>query len=294
MAIAPNPSVVSMPAEPAGCLTVLDFLVCKFPHIPVELWQQRMAEGKVHWADGTAIGPDSLFAPQQRIFYYREVAQEPQIPFEERILHRDDQLLVACKPHFLPVVPRGIYVQECLLNRLRRRTGIDSLAPIHRIDRETAGLVLFSVDPDSRGLYQRLFADGKVKKGYRAVAKLADGVRAGYRWTVANRMVTGSPRFRMQVVDGEVNARSEIRCVEERDGRGLFELSPLTGKTHQLRVHMSGLGMPLLNERYYPELQPKTPDDYSRPLQLLARNISFVDPLTGQLREYRSERSLAW
>ncbi|MEH6578812.1 MAG: pseudouridine synthase [Amphritea sp.] len=311
MSIAPTPSVVCMPQDSQGCLVVLDFLVRKFPQISRDVWLQRMQDGNVHWDDGTLITKSTPYVAQKRISYYREVAQEPVIPFTETILFQDDELLVACKPHFLPVTPGGIYVQECLLNRLRRSTGIKTLAPIHRIDRETAGIVMFSVNPDHRGCYQQLFANRQVRKHYHAIAPIvicedastganAGGEEAcsdaliGRQWLIESRMVKGEPRFRMRTVDGDINARSTIKCVDVRAGRGFFHLSPLTGKTHQLRVHMSELGYPLENDRFYTELQPRVADDYQRPLQLLAKQIEFTDPLSGERRYFQTDRCLNW
>lgn len=289
------PSSVVMPPDAQGAETVLQFLSRRFDRIPEAEWRARMAAGTVHWQDGTPVQPDTPYRVEGRVFYYREVEQEPNIPFTETILYQDEELLVACKPHFLPVTPGGAYVEECLLNRLRSRTGIDTLSPVHRIDRETAGLVMFSVNPDSRGRYQRLFADGNIRKTYQAVAAVSHNPpQIDQRWHVENRMAQAEQWFRMQVVPGEVNARSTIRCLAVRDGRGLFELSPLTGKTHQLRVHMQSLGYPLENDLFYPVLQPKGADNYECPLQLLAWRLAFTDPLRGTAFEFESPRILQW
>lgn len=293
------PSTVTMPADNAGCATVLAFLIKKFPRIPEDVWCQRVAQGNVHWDDLQPVTACCAYAPKKRVFYYREVAEEPVIPFSEEIIYQDDELLVACKPHFLPVTPAGIYVRECLLNRLREKTGIDSLAPIHRIDRETAGLVLFSVNPETRADYHPLFANGQVKKTYLAIAPVPEQEDiAGRDWLIENRIVEAEQWFRMTAAEGEfageVNARSMVRCLKVKGDRGLFQLSPITGKTHQLRVHMSGLGYPLLNDRLYPMLQPKSADNYDTPLQLLAHRLYFTDPLTGKERQFVSTRTLNW
>ncbi len=291
------PSSAVMSPDFRQCATVLDFLVQKYPRIPASIWRDRIVAGNVHWEDKTPVTEDSPFQLNQRVFYYREVPDEPVIPFAEQILFQDEQLLVACKPHFLPVTPGGIYVEQCLLHRLRKKTGIDTLTPIHRIDRETAGLVLFSVNPDNRGLYQRMFAEGTISKTYHGIAALGDGAPddlRGREWLVENRMVEAEQWFRMTIGEGEVNARSTVRCVDLQAGRALFELSPLTGKTHQLRVHMMSLGFPLENDLFYPELQPRKPDNYDKPLQLLAKTVAFTDPVTGQSRSFTSPRSLQW
>ncbi len=295
MGLSLHPCKVTMPPERKDCATVLDFLIAHFTRVDESLWRQRMAEGKIHWEDKTLITEHDAYVSQGRVFYYREVEQEPVIPFEEEILYQDDEILVVCKPHFLPVTPAGIYVQECLLNRLRKRTGIQTLAPMHRIDRETVGIVLFSVNSDNRHLYHGLFSHpGSIQKTYRAFARVEgqEKPQPGQRWTIENRIVDGTPWFRMTTAKGEINARSEITCLKVREDRALFELSPLTGKTHQLRLHMSDLGYPLVNDRLYPELQPKSLDNFEAPLQLQAYRLAFTDPMTNEQRCFKSKREL--
>jgi tRNA pseudouridine32 synthase / 23S rRNA pseudouridine746 synthase len=298
MGISNYPSAVTMPKDSAGCSSVLDFLIKKFPRIKPDIWLQRIRDGKVQWDDKTSVSEHSPYSPHRRVFYYREVEQEPVIPFSETILYQDDKLLVVDKPHFLPVTPNGNYVRQSLLYRLRSSTGIDTLTPIHRLDRWTAGVVMFTINPEMRGLYQMLFADGQVTKTYHAIAMISATpdieTQLPKEWLVANRIVRGDPRFRMTVTNGEINARTHIECVAVKNGKGLFHLYPLTGKTHQLRLHMSGLGMPILNERYYPELQPESADDFNQPLQLLAKQLEFIDPITAEPRCFSSHQNLVW
>ena len=298
MGISRHPSVVTMPPGETRFSTVLDFLVSQFPIVPAGIWRKRLSEGKVHWEDRTVIDETASYAPYKRVFYYREVEEEPVIPFRENILFQNDELLVACKPHFLPVTPGGKYVEECLLNRLRRRTGIETLTPVHRIDRETAGIVLFSVNPDTRSRYHDLFVYGQISKTYHAVAHIPDTaephLHQNRKWTVNNRMAVGKPKFRMSITAGETNACSNIHCIEARNRQGLFHLNPVTGKRHQLRLHMASLGFPLVNDRYYPELQDESADNFTKPLQLLARQVDFTDPATGEFRTFVTERKLAW
>jgi tRNA pseudouridine32 synthase/23S rRNA pseudouridine746 synthase len=291
--IAKHPSVVTLPAAPTPYPSITEFLCRAFPGIPPDQWAQRVREGKVLDDQGRPINADTPYAPSKRIFYFREVENEPVIPFMEKILFQNDEILVADKPHFLPVIPGGRYVEECLLNRLRARTGIAALAPLHRLDRETAGLVIFSVNPKTRAAYHGLFMRGTVEKIYHALAEV-NQPPPETQWTVENRIVRGEPRFRMKIVPGAFNARSHIRLLEVKHNRGLFRLQPVTGKTHQLRLHMCGLGYGIINDRVYPELQPERDDDFERPLQLLAREIRFHDPVTGADREFRSGRELAW
>lgn len=264
-------------------------MVFKFPQIGAEIWRQRALAGKLHWHDGSAITLDTLYQPQQRVYYYREVEQEPEIPFSEHIIFEDADILVAYKPHFLPVTPGGDYVNECLQSRLREKTGIANLQALHRIDRVTAGLVMFSVNPDTCHLYHQMFASRQINKTYQAIAKIdnqSNEPKAGQQWEVINRLERGDPRFLMRVVDGEANSHSKICYLIRSEGKALFELEPVTGKTHQLRVHMQTIGWPILNDRYYPLLQPESVDDFSQPLQLLAQKLSFVDPVTSELRAF--------
>lgn len=293
MGISPCPSVVTLPKTERIYPAILDFLDSRFPAVSRETWKQRILEGKVLRDGGIPITLASEYIPQQRIFYFREVASETHIPFAETILYRDEHVLVACKPHFLPVTPGGRYVDQCLLNRLRSSTGIRDLAPLHRIDRETAGIVLFSVNPRTRGRYGELILKGGLEKSYQAISA---GQPADNRtsWIIENRIERGEPWFRMRSVPGTVNARSEVRLMETKEGRGLFNLQPITGKTHQLRLHMSSIGCGILNDRYYPELQPESADNFDKPLQLIARSVRFRDPLCGELREFVSERALLW
>lgn len=293
MAISQYRATVTMPKTEKPYPTVLDFLCLRFPKVERSCWQKRIADGKVLGEDGHPITERSEYAPQKRIFYFREVAEEPVIPFAEQIVFQNQEFLVACKPHFLPVTPGGPYVDQCLLHRLRKTTGNDDLVPMHRIDRETAGLVLFSANSKTRTLYCELFRTGKVDKSYRAVSAGSGDPGEG-AWLVENRMVPGEPWFRMKTTDGPANASSRIELVEVRNGKSLFNLSPVTGKTHQLRVHMSGLGFGLLNDRYYPELQPQGPDDFDAPLQLLAKTVQFEDPITGKQMGFESDRKLLW
>jgi tRNA pseudouridine32 synthase / 23S rRNA pseudouridine746 synthase len=293
MGISKTPSVVTLPDVAHPYPSILDFLARTFPHISRSLWTERMLAGKVLDDSGIPISTDTQYTPARRIFYFREVESEPVIPFAETILFQDDELLAACKPHFLPVIPGGRFVTECLLNRLRTRTGITDLVPLHRIDRETAGIVIFSVNQKTRGRYHELFLHGKVEKTYLALAALSQPPQAA-QWTVENRIVRGEPRFRMQVVPGIANARSRIHLLEVQANRARFRLHPLTGKTHQLRLHMSSLGFNIINDRVYPALQPERDDEFDRPLQLLAKTLRFRDPVSGQNREFSSARELAW
>jgi len=294
MTISEHPSKLSLPQTNPGVATVLEYLIIKFPYINAQIWRQRIADGKVHRHDGSLITTQSLFQPQQRVYYYREVESEPSIPFEEKIVFQDQHILVVYKPHFLAVIPSGIYVNECLQNRLRRSTGIETLQALHRLDRVTAGLVIFSANPDTRHRYHQLFKTRQIHKTYQAIAKISDGEDLiNQEWVIKNRIVQCEPRFRMRVTEGEANSHSVVRCLQQSTQKALFELNPVTGKTHQLRVHMQALGWPILNDKYYPQLQPLSADNYSAPLQLLAKKLQFIDPVTQQPRCFSYDCNLS-
>ena len=294
MAISEQPSKLSLPQINPGVATVLEYLILKFSYIDAQIWRQRIADGKVHWHDGSLITTQSPFQPQQRVYYYREVESESIIPFKETILFQDQHILMAYKPHFLAVTPGGIYVNECLQNRLRRSTGIKALQALHRLDRVTAGLVMFSVNPRTRHYYHHLFETRQIHKTYQAIASISNGENLiGQQWEIKNRIVPAEPRFRMSVTEGKANSHSVIRCIQQSTKQALFELHPVTGKTHQLRIHMQTLGWPILNDKYYPQLQPQSADNYSAPLQLLAKKLQFIDPITREPRCFSCDRSLS-
>lgn len=283
VSIARQASEITLPAVNLGWGTVLQFLCSQFPFINEAVWRERIATGKVHWFNGAAISADTPFMPSKRLCYYREVTAEPVIPFAHRILYRDEHIIVADKPHFLPVTPGGEYVNECLLARLQRETGIADMVPVHRLDRDTAGLVLFSINAQSRPAYYQLFSSGTIRKQYQAVARLTprqQEQQLPVNWHIANRIEKSTPRFINAIVPGKVNAVSDISLIKRHNELGLFELIPDTGKTHQLRLHMLSIGSPILNDNYYPVLQPKQIPQLDRPLQLLAMTLSFTDPIT--------------
>ena len=283
-----GPSCVGLPAGPWR--TVTDFLVDRFPAISRGVWLERMAKQLVVDEFGSLVTPERPYPGHMRIYYYRAVDVEARIPFEEAVLYQDSHLVVADKPHFLPVTPSGHYLQETLLVRLKNRLGIDTLIPIHRIDRETAGLVLFSINPSERNAYQALFRDHAVVKHYEAIAPW----RADLTWplTRKSRIVEDEPFFRQREVPGVPNSETHIDVIEQNGHHARYALSPITGKKHQLRVHMNAIGLPILNDRMYPPVANTPDDDYSLPLQLLAKSIAFTDPATGQPRRFESQFAL--
>jgi tRNA pseudouridine32 synthase/23S rRNA pseudouridine746 synthase len=269
---------------------MLDFFEQRFPAINRALWQQRMEQGLVIDERGAAVTPDRPYQAHQRVYYYRAVPAEPRIPFDETVLYRDEHLVVADKPHFLPVVPSGNYLAETLLLRLRQKLGLPALVPIHRIDRDTAGLVLFSVQAASRAAYHALFAERQVKKTYEAIAPWRSDLN--FPLTRESRMVEADHFMLQHEIAGVANAVTHINVLEVHGDMARYTLSPVTGKRHQLRVHMAALGLPIVGDGLYPTLTPEGQMDYDRPLQLLARSIEFIDPISGLPRRFESERRL--
>ena len=276
---------------PAGhWQTILDFFKEQYPYVEKATWLSRMAKGQVVDETGLRLHAGSPYRVGACIFYYREPESEIGIPFAEQVLYRDEHILVVDKPHFLPVVPSGRFLHETLLVRLKKRERLEQLVPIHRIDRETAGLVLFSLNPATRGHYASLFHHRKVKKVYEALARTQPGLN--FPMTRRSRIVAGEPFFRMKEVEGEANSETYIDIFEKNKDTTRFQLRPVTGRKHQLRLHMAALGMPVVNDKLYPDISLAEPDDFSTPLKLLAKSIAFQDPLTGQEHYFESTRNL--
>ncbi|QNP48913.1 pseudouridine synthase [Diaphorobacter aerolatus] len=284
-----NPSCVVLPSVGEGNL--LDFFAQRLPAVSRDEWLRRMRRGEVVDEFGEPASPERAFAPGVRFYYYRELERETEIPFHAEILFQDEHLLVADKPHFLPVVPTGRFLQQTLLVRLKRETGLQELSPVHRIDRDTAGLVLFSVQRSSRGAYQALFRDRAVDKEYEAVARHRADLTFP-REHLSRMQECPEQFFRMQEVPGDPNSRTQMEIIEEQGGFARYLLKPVTGKRHQLRVHMAALGLPLMGDGFYPVVNDPQEGDWSNPLQLLARRLEFTDPVTGRQRRFESTRRL--
>jgi tRNA pseudouridine32 synthase / 23S rRNA pseudouridine746 synthase len=284
MSRASSPSRLQLPA--GAWTTVLDCLCERFPAIPRRTWIDRFARGLVLDAQGQALSVDTAFRVGAEILYFREVAEEPAIPFEERLLHVDENLVVADKPHWLPVAPTGAFVRQTLLTRLMRRLGNQALVPLHRLDRETAGLVLFSANPATRDAFQRLFRERRIRKHYQAIAPALPAQVFPLRRR--SRLARGEPFFRMQEVEGEANSETLVTTIEQTGALWRYALEPVSGRKHQLRVHMAALGAPILNDSLYPTLCRGSEPDYAAPLKLLAANLEFVDPLSGAQRRFDS------
>lgn len=251
--------------------------------------EQRFCGGR-GWR---TIDENTLFEPGKTMFYYRETSREsePRIPFEEKILHIDEHLIVVDKPHFLPVIPSGRFLRETLLTRLRLRPelqylSVEDITPIHRLDKDTAGVMLLSLNPATRRDYQAMFQEKTVRKTYEAVAPTRTDL--DYPLDISSRMERGEKFFLTRETEGEPNAHTTIELIENRGAFSLYRLTPHTGKKHQLRVHMMSLNMPLMNDALYPTPLAAGDEDYDRPLKLLAKRIEFTDPVSGEIRVFES------
>lgn len=271
--------------------TVLDFLIERFPFIHSEILQDRMSRGDIVDEIGKPFDKKAPYRNEVFLFYYREIPNEPEIPFKERILFKNENFIVVDKPHFIPVTPTGRFVKESLLARLKHHYQIEEISPIHRLDRETAGIVMFTCNAEVRGAFQTLFQKREVDKTYKAIAPLST---KKFPLTHRSRLVKSEPFFIMKEEQGEANSETHIDIKEVKSNLALYSLKPVTGKQHQLRVHMMSLACPILNDSFYPKLLPCKGEDYSKPLQLLAQSIAFVDPITGKNRYFKSQQKLSF
>lgn len=308
-------SKVGVPANTR--LSAIDFLCTRFPAIQREVWLQRFDAGRVLNAMGQRIEPSLPLLGETHLLYFREVTNESTLPFKAKIIFQDAHLVVADKPHFMPVTPGGQYVQQSLLVQLKQQLNLPELSPIHRIDRETAGLVVFSVRAQDRDAYQALFRLRQVDKTYEAIAGVPESspLKLEFPLTHKSKMVEDAQFFRMrelgadEIQDGEAcNSETWIDCIERLDGNASvmstlttsppalarYVLKPVTGQRHQLRVHMNALGLPLVGDQFYPVVKraADAPNDFDAPLQLLAKTITFNDPLAGVERSFESCRAL--
>jgi tRNA pseudouridine32 synthase/23S rRNA pseudouridine746 synthase len=292
--------------------TAMDYMMHRWGHIDPQGIEDRFDAGEIVGEAGVPLDRGTPLQNHTFIWYYRTLPPETRIPVELDILHQDEHLLVVDKPHFLPTTPGGTYIQESALVRLRNQLNLPDLIPMHRLDRMTAGILLLSTNPETRGKYQVLFEKRQVQKEYECVAAAepaAGHPAVDFPVVVRNRMTKSRSYLLAEVIDGEPNAETRIdrvRTFEEHrpagsatraDGgtrrRALYRLEPHSGKTHQLRVHMASLGLGIVHDAFYPELLDKAPDNYAKPLQLLARGIRFLDPISGLPVEYRSRLSLS-
>jgi tRNA pseudouridine32 synthase / 23S rRNA pseudouridine746 synthase len=289
-----NATRMRMPEE-GPWATAMDYVLERFNHVDRDGIVDRFIRGEVKALGGEIVTPETPLSEHTFIWYYRELPVEDRLPVELSVLHQDENLVVVDKPHFLPTTPGGMYVQESALVRLRVLLDLPDLVPIHRLDRMTAGVLLFSANPETRGNYQLLFEKRRVQKTYEAVAGIREGLE--FPLTVRSRMIKSRTYLLAQEVEGEPNAETRIELLDTHIGEtgavGLYKLYPHTGKTHQLRVHLASQGIGIVNDPFYPVLHEQAPDDYTKPLQLLAKSIAFTDPLTHQPVQYTSRLRLS-
>ncbi|CCQ14440.1 putative RNA pseudouridylate synthase [Rhodococcus sp. AW25M09] len=270
--------------------TVRDFLVASERRIPPHRIDAMLAAGDIVDMNGP-LSPDAPYVAGEAVWFHRDLPTETVVPFDISIVHRDDALLVIDKPHFLPTIPRGGHILQTALVRLRRELDLPQLVPAHRLDRVTAGLVLFVVDPSLRGAYQTLFQDRKVHKEYEAIAPHDPALTLPT--VVRSRIVSEKGQFTAREVVGEPNAHTTVELLDHRDGLGRYRLTPLTGRTHQLRLHMNSLGVPILGDDLYPKATDRAVENFTDPLQLLASSIEFKDPISKSIRRFETGLSLA-
>ncbi|MDQ0983594.1 RluA family pseudouridine synthase [Streptomyces sp. V2I9] len=287
---------VRLPEDPGSFpATVGEYLVGRFGGAVGAARVAGMLEaGRFVGADGAAVRDAEPYTAGRCLWFHRDFAPEEPVPFPVGVVYRDERIVVVDKPHFLATMPRGRHITETAVARLRRELDLPALQPAHRLDRLTAGLLLCVVRPEDRGAYQTLFRDRRVCKEYEAVAPYDPSVALPR--TVRSRIVKERGVLTAREEPGEPNSESRVELVERRGGVGRYRLLPTTGRTHQLRVHMNALGLPILHDPLYPVVEAEgAADDFSRPLQLLARVLEFTDPVGGEPRRFMSGLRLsAW
>lgn len=282
---------LKLPSEGAWP-SLREHLVERLPRVAAERIDEMLAEERI-WGVAGPLGADAPFVPDSYIWFHRDLPVEVPVPFEVGVVYQDEDIVVADKPHFLATIPRGAHIMQTALVKLRDSLGLPDLSPAHRLDRVTAGLVLFVVRREMRGKYQTMFRDRLVRKEYEAIAPYDPELELPR--VVRSRIIKERGIITAFEVDGEPNAETHVSLVEHRGALGRYHLKPLTGRTHQLRLHMSGLGVPIVNDDFYPVLRDRPLDDFSSPLQLLARTLSFKDPMSGADRSFTSGLKLsAW
>ncbi|MGV9723176.1 RluA family pseudouridine synthase [Nocardia beijingensis] len=286
-----DPARLRLP-EQGHWTTIRDHLVERLPRVSPARIDELLHAGGIVDLEGP-IAPDAPYVPGGAVWFHRDLPEETVVPFDIPVLYRDDDILVVDKPHFLATIPRGQHILQTALVRLRRELDLPDLIPAHRLDRVTAGLVLFVVNPARRGAYQTMFHKRTVRKEYEAIARFDPGLALPR--VVRSRIIKEKQVLAAREVPGEPNAETEIELLEHRDSLGRYRLRPHTGRTHQLRLHMNSLGIPILGDDFYPVLTDKPVDDFTRPLQLLAASLEFIDPVTREPRRFETTRTLqAW
>lgn len=283
-------SRILLPQSKAYC-SIFEFLCAQFQHISPQEWQQRFSDQLILDQNLNYIDINTPYQANQSIFYYRFLAHEVHVPHQHHIIFENNDIIVVDKPHFLTTSPSGRYLQETLLVRLKHQTQNEDLSPIHRLDRETAGLIMFSKRPESRAIYQQLFANRQITKYYHAIADYNPALIMPQ--TVICHLKKSQPFYTM-CIDHHLaaNSETEIDILKHTEKYAKYLLKPKTGKQHQLRVHLNHLGIPIHHDSFYPCIAHKREDDFSKPLQLLAYMLAFIDPMTRQKMQFFSHQEL--
>lgn len=270
-----------------------EFLITRLGPLGADGVDRQLGVGAFVDESGAPWRGDEPYRPNTFVWFHRELRDEPAVPFTEEVLHRDERIVVADKPHFLATIPRGRHVVQSLVVRLRSRLGLPELGPAHRLDRLTAGIVLLTTEPRWRGPYQSLFERRQVRKTYRALAPFDPALALPRR--LGGHLVKRRGNLQAELVpDAPDNASTWLELLERRGAWADYRLTPETGRTHQLRVQLNALGLPILGDPLYPEVLDVSIDDFSTPLRLVAESLEFTDPIDGRERRFRTRRGLAW
>ena len=282
-------SLVVMPTE-IRWPTVLDFMIERFPHLGPDVLRRKMAAGHIYYDDGQSVPALAQCIAGQRLWYFREIANEVMIPFEFDILHEDEHLIVIDKPHFLSTTPVGNFLHETVVTRLRKQTGNMAITPAHRLDRATAGVLMLTKHKAAREPYQSLFARRDTEKTYHAICRYNASLPKHF--SVHLRLIENPDDIFVSVVEGQPNSHTQVTLLAREDDLAYYQLNPSSGRKHQLRAHMAHHNASIVHDNWYPIAEPERPDRFHQPLQLLAKSLTFHDPFTGKLREFSSRRSL--
>lgn len=283
-----EPACLRLPPD-GEWLTLREHLIDRLPRVTEARIDEMLSGGRIVNREGP-LGPDAPYVPGSHIWFHRDLPVEVPVPFEIGIVHRDEDILVVDKPHFLSTIPRGRHVMQSALVRLRNDLDLPELSPAHRLDRSTAGLLLFVIKPQLRGAYQRLFAERRITKVYEAIAPYVPSLDLPR--TITSRIIKERGILAAFEEPGEPNAVTQVELIEHRNGLGRYQLRPETGRTHQLRLHMNSLGIPILGDQFYPVITERPVEDFTNPLQLLAKSLAFIDPITEQPRSFQTKLSL--